>query len=336
MRGDIVDATVMQLIEKKYDPTPADITACADVGVDSRNLWLLKENAVYRHSLTRAQYERFAPIRLKSVLPILELKQHQRNSDRASLIGNTNFIVVITKGTDKLPAKPAEIENLKEQARIIARLPVLVGDHRLEVKIVSPALDNTLQETRWNVLDSRLVFKALQSFQPIVQGGNSSAGPSEMSRVVSQGLENRRHLLVRALERWVFREILKRNEGVLEEFPSLTFAPKRITLDFSADIMNAILKLRDRGDVSRETTLDEFDYDQDVEVVRRAREQTMYDEVFKSGTPFGSPQTNPYGTNPDGSPKPPGQAPDQPAPEGGRPPGVQESGPRVPKGQVKA
>ena len=35
-----------------------------------------------------------------------------RAEDRAALIGNTNFIVVITKGTDKLPAKPAEIANL--------------------------------------------------------------------------------------------------------------------------------------------------------------------------------------------------------------------------------
>ncbi len=319
MAGEQADGTVLQLIERAYTATPADVAACAELGIDPRRLWLMKEDAVYRHNLTRAQYERFPAFRLKPALEILDLKKHQRASDRASLIGNTNFIVVITKGTDRLPAKAPEIDNLREQARVIARLPVLVGDHRLKVEIVAPPLDNTLMESRWQVLDSRLVFKALQSFQPIVQGGNSSGGVSEMSRVVSQGLENRRHMLVRSVERSIFRKIMDRNPGLLDEFPSLAFAPKRITLDFSADVMNAILKLRDRGDVSRETTLDEFDYDQDTEFMRRAREREAYDETFQSSTPHGSPAANPYGANPvaDGS-----------TPEGGRPPGVKEDEPR--------
>lgn len=326
LNGDIVDPTVMQLVEHKYNPTPADRAACGELGVDSTRLWMLKPGAVYRHTLTRAQYERFAPVRLKAILEILDLKKHQRASDRASLIGNTNFIVVITKGSDKLPAKTPEIENLKEQARVIARLPVLVGDHRLHVEIISPRLDHTLMESRWQVLDSRLVFKALGSFQPLVQGGNASTGVSEMGRVVSQGFESRRHMLVRSLERYIFREVMRRNEGVLDEEPSLAFAPKRVTLDFNNDIMQAILKLRDRGDVSRESTLDEFDYDQDTEVVRRAREKATYDKVFNSGTPFSSPTTNPFAAQPGG------QQPDQPAagPEGGRPPGVPETQPRQP------
>jgi hypothetical protein len=339
LSGDVVDGTVLQLIERKYEPTAQDRVACGELGVDHSRLWLFKKDACFRHTLTKASYERFAPVRLKPILPILEMKSHLRNSDRATLIGNTNFIVVITKGTDKLPAKPSEITNLQEQARVIARLPVLVGDHRLHVEIVAPLTDNTLIESRWQTLDSRLVFKALMTFSPVTQGGNSGgAGVSEMSRVVSKGMESRRHMIVRSLERHVFQMILDRNESVLDEAPSLEFTPKRITLDFNADVIGQILKVRDRGDISRETMLEELDYDQDAEVLRRARERAMYDDVFNSATPHASPTQQPFQPGQPGQQQPAGKQPasnvgpnGQPRTEGGRPGGVTETQPRQAK-----
>lgn len=339
MRGEIADDTVLRLIEKKYVPSAQDRAVCADLGVSTDRLWLLREDTVFRHTLTKAHYERFAPVRLKPALPILEMKDHLRASERATLIGTTNFIVVITKGSDKIPAKQSEIHNLQEQARSIARIPVMIGDHRLNVEIVAPANDHTLQQSRWEVLDARLVFKALQSYAPVVQGGNSSGtGVSEMSRVISKGLESRRHMIVRTLEKEIFKAILKRNEGVLSETPSLNFTPKRIALDFNNEIVTQILKLRDRGDISRETSLEELDYDQDVEVLRRARERAQYDEVFSSQTPYSSPATNPYGTPAPpqmqpGGPGTPGSGlgPNGQPKEGGRPAGVAETQPRATK-----
>lgn len=336
LNGDIADAMVLQLIERRYDPTPEEIDQCGELGIDYKNLWLFRKDALFRHSLTRAQYERFASVRLKTVLPILDMKDHLRAADRAALMGNANFIVVITKGTDKLPAKPAEIENLREQAKVVARLPVLVGDHRLNVTIVAPPLDNTLIDSRWHVLDSRLIFAALKTFSPVVQGGNSSGtGVSEMSRVVSQGLENRRHMLVRAMERNIFSLIVERNAG-LTETPSLGFLPKRISLDFQVDVINAILKVRDRGDISRESTLEELGFDEDVEVLRRATEKLYYDRIFQSGTPYASPQTQPFAaTNNNSQPggQPGGQAVVK---EPGRPPGTTDTKPRTPKDELKA
>lgn len=325
MRGEVPDPTVQQMVVGKYTPSSSERKEFGDLGINVNRLWLMHPQAVFRHTLTRAQYERFAPVRLRSVLPVLEMKGHLRASDRASLVGNTNFIIVITKGSDKLPAKAAEIENLQEQAKVIARLPVLVGDHRLEVKIVAPVLDNTLIESRWEVLDSRLVFKALNTFQPTIQGGNSSSSIKEVSRVVARGLESRRHMLVRAMERRIFTEIMAQNDGMITEFPSLEFSPRRISLDFSTEIINGVLKLRDRGDISRETTLEELDYDQDVEVLRRARETVRYDTVFQSQTPYSSPGTTPYGANSNIGPN------GQPRTEGGRPPGVTEEEPREAK-----
>jgi hypothetical protein len=323
------DTTVLQMIERKYSPTEGERKELQELGVDPNRLWLMQPGSVFRHTLTKADYERFAPIRLKSALPILEMKGHLRASDRASLVGNTNFIIVITKGSDKLPAHAAEIENLQAQASVIARLPVLVGDHRLKVEIISPVLDNTLIESRWEVLDSRLVFKALQTFQPTIQGGNSSGGIKEAARVVARGLENRRHMLVRSFERHVFREALERNKGTkLEEHPSLGFSPKRIALDYTHEIIAQILKLRDRGDISRETMLEELDYDQDVEVLRRARERLETDPVFQSQTPHSSPTANPYQGNPAQQPQNNIGPSGQPRTEGGRPSGVTEAEPR--------
>lgn len=340
-QAETVDPQVMQLIEKKYTPSASEQKEFADLGIDPSRLWLMPKDAVFRHTLTKADYERFAPVRLRSALPILEMKSNLRAADRSSLVGNTNFIILVTKGSDKLPAKPNEIENLQEQVKVIARLPVLVGDHRLDVKIVSPALDNTLMSGRWEVLDSRLVFKALQTFQPTIQGGNSGSGIKEMSRIVARGLEDRRHMLVRAIEKAIFQAIMDKNEDELDEFPALTFSPRRIALDYSADVINGILKLRDRGDISRETTLEELDYDQDVEVLRRARERVVYDPVFQSGTPFSSPNANPYAPGqqvPPGQQPPNGQQPGgnvgpngQSRTEGGRPPGVTETQPRETK-----
>lgn len=335
-RGETADSTVYQLLESKYEPTPEDQAVCADLGIDYSRLWLFNKDAIFRHTTTRADYERHAAVKLKTILPILEMKDALRASDRASLIGNTNFIVLITKGSDKMPAKNAEIENLREQAKLVARLPVLVGDHRLHVEIVSPSIDNTLTESRWQTLDSRLVFAALKTFSPVTQGGGSSngSGVSEMSMVVSKGLESRRHMILRDLERAVFSKILEKNEKLTER-PHLEFSPKRITLDFNQDVINGVLKLRDRGDISRETTLEELDYDQDREVLRRGRERVLYDRIFESGTPFSSPAVNPYGTQP--GQLPPGQPPapggnlgpkGQPRTEGGRPPGTAETQPR--------
>ncbi len=346
LTGDVVDDTVLRLIEKKYQPSEADKQHCADIGVDHNRLWLFRKDAVFRHSATKADYERYAAVRLKPVLEVLEMKQHLRASDRAVLIGNTNFIVVITKGTDKHPAKPAEIGNLQEQARTVARLPVLVGDHRLNVEIVAPPLDHTLSQARWETLDARLVHRALRTYAPVgtagAQGGTT--GISEMGRVIANALQSERHMVVRTLEARIFMEILERNAAVrdFDEFPTLTFRPKRISLDFDKDVIAGILKLRDRGDISRETTLEELDFDQVTEVLRRAQERVIFDPVFESGTPHSSPAMNPYGVS---QPPPPGMPPPQGAPpaqkpganvgpkgqprtEGGRPAGVVEDKPR--------
>lgn len=313
--GEIVDDMVMRLIERKYVPSEGEKKQLAEMGVAPERLWLFKPNAVFRHCMTKSQYERFSVPRLKSILPLIDMKQHLREADRAALVGNTNFIVVIRKGTDKLPAKAKELESLHEQARVIARVPVIIGDHRLSVDIVAPPLDNTLDESRYNTIDARLVFRALGSFAPASGGGGSLGGGSsqvkEVSLVVSRGFENRRHQIGRAFERALFRITVEVNDE-LTESPSLVFSPRRISLDVNQDIMNAVLKLRDRGELSRGTALEELDYDQEVEAIRRVREEEEFDDIFLTHVPFDSPDNANPGKKTAGAPN---------DVEGGRPKG---------------
>lgn len=293
INGQVVDDMVMRLIERKFTPTESEKKRLGDLGIPTDRLWLFKRDAVFRHTATRAQYERFAVPRLKSILPLIDMKRHLREADRAALVGNTNFIVVIRKGSDKLPARPKELEALHEQSKVIARIPVIVGDHRLSVDIVAPPMDNTLDADRYNTLDARLVFRALQSFAPSSGSGNSLGGGSsqvkEVSLVVSRGFENRRHQIGRTLESALFRRTVELSDD-LTEVPSLAYYPRRVSLDVNQDIVNAVLKLRDRGDLSRETTLAELDYDQEVEAIRIVREDEEYGDVFDSHVPFDSPQ----------------------------------------------
>lgn len=301
VEGGEPDTVVQRMLVGRYEPaSKREQTELGDLGIDIQRLWRFRPGACFRHTLTRAQYERFAKVRLKSILPILELKHHLRMSDRAALIGSTNFIVVIKKGTDKLPARQAEIENLQEQARVVARLPILVGDHRLSVEIVTPALDNTLIESRYQMLDARLVFKALQSFHPQTQGGNSGSHIKDISRIVARGLENRRHQMIRAMEREIFSKIVEMNSGLLDGKPHLAFMPRRITLEFNSDIVKAVMEIRDRGDMSRETMLEELDYDQETELLRRIREAGSADDIFQTHVPHDSPQGNSFQTGKQG------------------------------------
>lgn len=301
VEGGEPDTVVQRMLAGRYEPaSKREMDELGDLGIDVQRLWRFRPGACFRHHLTRAQYERFAKVRLKSILPILELKHHLRMSDRAALIGATNFIVLIKKGTDKLPARQAEVENLQEQARVVARLPILVGDHRLSVEIVTPAIDNTLIESRYQMLDARLVFKALQSFHPQTQGGNSGSHIKDISRVVARGLESRRHQMVRALEREVFDRIVEANSEILNGMPHLAFMPRRITLEFNSDIVKAVMEVRDRGDMSRETMLEELDYDQETELLRRMREAESADDVFQTHVPHDSPEGNSFQTGKQG------------------------------------
>jgi hypothetical protein len=296
--GLATDPMVMKMFDGPYAPTIREQSYLTDNHRGPSNklyCWMFKTDAVFRHTLSRSQYERFAAIRLKSALPVLDMKAHLRAADRSALIGATNFIIVLKRGSDKFPARAGEVEQLREQARVVSRMPILVGDHRLEVEIITPKTDFVLQSERYNLLDERLIMRALNTFRFGGRQAGSSSDTADTDEQIARGIEARRFELARTIEDKLVKLTIKKNEGVLNETPNLAFHPTRVTITYNSDILKLVQSVRQGGDISRETLLEEFGFDQEVEYVRRKREKGV-DDVFQSSVPFSSPQTNPFAT----------------------------------------
>lgn len=299
------DPIISRLLLGRYTPTDEEKKWLHSEGVAADRLWRMNPKNVFRHTLTRPQYRRLAAIRMKSVFELLDMKHQLRSMDRAHLIGGTNFIVLVKKGSDEHPGKPEEIVNLQQNVKTLARLPVIVGDHRLAVEIVTPKLDTTLSADRYGTLDARITARLFGMFVLGRQGGSvgtSADDSTKLVKMIARGMESRRHGIRRTLEANVFGPILSRNEGALTTPMKLRFHPKNIALGFDAALANFFLELRQSNELSRETLHSQFDIDQDDEAAMLERERDEYDEIFQTQVPFSSP--NPRNDPGDGTDEP--------------------------------
>lgn len=315
-RENTTDLVVASLIEGRYEASQSEKKALQELtGENMDHLFVLNSDRVWRHTATRPDYQRFANCRMKSVFELLDLKNQLREMDRAHLVGGTNFIILVKKGTDEIPAKPAEVRGLAAQVRASARVPVIVGDHRVDIEIITPKLDTVLKPERYNTLDARITARLYQMFMT----GNYAAGAKgddsiKLARVVARGLESRRHMIRRSIEAEVFKKTFDRNEDIFTDEPKIRFHPKRIALDFDANVATYLQDLRDRGDISRETMLQELDLSQAEEARQRDRESEHYDDVFTPvnvpfSTPIGDPRMQPGGGNGGNDGQPPKNPP---------------------------
>jgi uncharacterized membrane protein YgcG len=300
------DLAVSQLIDSRYEPDRTEASLITNYsGADTSNMFWLNPNRVFRITATRPDYMRFAEVRMKSVFELLDLKHQLRQMDRAHLIGGTNFIVLVKKGSDTMPAKQSEVNALAGQVRGAARVPVIVGDHRIEVEIITPKTDQTLEPTRYNGIDARITARLYQMFMT----GNFAAGAKgddslKLARVVAKGMESRRQNIGRNIEDELFSRAFALNSKKLKEKPVLNYIPRRISLEFDPNMTNFMLDLRDRGDISRETLLGEVDINQEDEARKREREEEDgYDEIFTpTNVPFSGSTGEPGGQSDEDSP----------------------------------
>lgn len=284
------DEMIAQLLVSEYNPSREEQKYLSNLGVNSARLFVLNPERVWRHTATRPQYRRFADVRLKSVFELLDLKHQLREMDRTHLLGGTNFIVLVKKGTDQNPAKPEEVSNLQSQVRTLSRVPVIVGDHRLSVEIVTPNNDHTLEAGRYDVLDTKISARLFQTFSASTSSREDSL---KVARIIARGMESRRHMLWRAIEKNVIMPTVQANDEFSEE-PSLMFHPKQIALDFDPALASFMFDLRDRGDLSRATILSQVDIDEGDEARKRKREALIYDDVFQTQVPYSTPNNNPF------------------------------------------
>jgi hypothetical protein len=275
------DQIIQRLIVGKYEPDFRDRKEIGNLGIDPNRLYIMNPKYVWRLTATKSGWKRFPDIRMESVFEILDLKHQLRQMDRANLIGASNFILLIKKGTDEMPAKPYEIGALQEQVRTISKVPVIVGDHRLSIEIITPKTDNTLDAKRYEGLDIRISGRLYGMFISIGAGRDDSL---KLARVVARGLESRRAVQRSAFVKNIFMPTFELNDTLKAE-PDMVFHPKNIALDFDPSRATYLLDLRDRGDLSRQSVLSEVDYDEGEEAAKRTVEKAKYDKAFQLPLP---------------------------------------------------
>lgn len=316
------DDLVRRLFQAKYTPTEKEKADLEAEGVNPDRLILLNPDMVWRHTLTKGAYERWAKLRMKPVFPLLDLKTQLRAMDRSYLMAAMNFIVLVTRGTDQLPANRAEVESATYMMRTQSKTPVIVSDHRINIEIITPNMEGVLDKDKWMVLDERILMKLWGMFQ-LPSGTSNRETSVTLGKVIARGVANRRHMLKRSMEKHIVDAVISHpaNADVGLEDVSIEFAPRRMELEYDAALITMVQELRDRGDLSRETVLNEFNFDQDLEAQRRKIEDEKYEEIFKpTNVPFDSPdKTTPGGSGRKGG-RPAGQPTDaKPAPEPAKP-----------------
>ena len=304
------DQVIAQIIAGKYTPSAAEGKKLQTEGVPIDRLFLLNPDNTWRGTLTKATYERWARLRMKSIFTLLDMKHQLREMDRAFLLGGINFIVLVKKGTDALPVKKAsEVTMVADQMRSQSKSSVIVSDHRLEIEIITPDLDHILASDKWGVLDDRIRLRLWGSIAPPSETGNTESQVT-LAKVVGLGIENRRHMLKRDIELAIIDATQNRNDELTEP-ASIEYAPRRLDLLFDPQVASIFQEIRDRGDLSRKTLLEEFGFDVDMERQRREEEKPD-DKTFEPvNVPFDSPDK----TTPSGSGK-----------KGGRPAGSSAGG----------
>lgn len=282
------DPMIERLILGHYQPDPLEDIQLKDDGVeDTSRLYLLDPRSVFRHSLTRMDYQRFPECRAESWFELLDLKAQLRQVDRVHLVGGANMIILITKGSDKLPAEQPEIDALQANATTLATVPLLVGDHRLDVKIITPSLDVTLNRDKWDTIDVRLFARTWGSFIPT---GTDLADPTKIGRVIGRNLESRRKMMRRRWEAKVLLQIMARNPQKFTERPKIVFQPTQIGIAFDAAWASFILDLYEMGGVAHGTALSQFGFNIADEFRKVMNERREYGRQFQENAPF-----NPHG-----------------------------------------
>jgi hypothetical protein len=279
------DPLFSKIISKKYEVPETEMTSLQQETGDRRavgrdNLYLMRPDAVSRLTATRSSYQRFPSVRMKSVFDLMDMKAQLREMDRQHLIGASNFILLVTKGTDTLPAKAGEVDRLAAQVKTAARIPIIISDHRVKIEIITPDVDKTLDPSRYGVLDSRIASRLYQMFVTgRASAGTGSDDSTKLVRVVARSMEARRGAIRNHVMKHVIMPTFERNDQLKAE-PNLKFYPSRISLDFDPNFAVYLQDLRDRGDISRYTTLAEIDIDEADEAMKREMEAEKYDDIF--------------------------------------------------------
>lgn len=279
------DPLVEQLFIGRYIPDREETALLQEDGVDPNWLFEMRPEMCFRHTLTRPDYKRFADVRLESIFGLLDLKAQLQQLDRVSLIGGAHFIILVTIGDKDSPGQQTEIDAFRAQAFTLASVPVVVGDQRLKIEIITPKQDMTLERSKWDTINAAIFERVWSAFH---HDASHTDDATKTAKVIAKNLESRRLMLRRTIERQIIDQMRKRNADTFTERAKLVFTPAQISLAFDAAFASYLLELRASGELSRNTTLGTFDISQEDEARMRKRERETYDKVLKTIPPAGT------------------------------------------------
>jgi hypothetical protein len=287
------DEILHRFFLSKYHPTEHERLELATFGINPEQLILLNPTFVRRYTLTRSDYERWAPVRMRQgVFQLHDLRQQLMEADRVTLVGTANYILLVKKGDKDTPGTQEEVRNVRAGFRTLAKVPVIFSDHRLSIEIIAPKADMTLNAEKYDLLDARIIQRLINN----VAGSRNSSGDTkvDVGPTVITSITNQRHMLRRFLEMLLSREVLRSplNADIFKNDPrppSMVYTPANLTLDDAASMAAQIIQLRTMREISRESLLEFFGLDQEAEALRMELEELRYDDVFKSVVPFSAP-----------------------------------------------
>jgi hypothetical protein len=265
------------------------------IGSDE-TVYRLNPGMVARSTAPKGAWQHPRPFLTRS-LELLEAKRLLSMMDHALLQGGINYLVVAKKGTDERPARPGEVRALNEVVKKAARSGVIVGDHRLDIEIITPNLEAMLSPARREMIGRKLVqamFRVPQS--PTENPG--VAGAEATQEYLARNVSFDRNRLRRHVENRIYGEVVKRNKATFKFGSPKIWFPK-IILAGTQYFTDYVLKLRDRGDIPRKWAVEAGGYDYEAGLSQRARELDRGDDevLAPAAVPFSSVDAGPQDNN---------------------------------------
>lgn len=301
-----------------YQPGTFMASESADANFED-GLYRLNSRMVHRSTFPKGAAKYPRPLLTRN-FGLLEAKRLLNLMDYALLQGGSNFLVVAKKGSDQRPAMPVEIQNLRETIRRSSHTGVLVGDHRLDIEIITPDLTELLNPAKRRLVGRKIAMALLRL--PEVAEADAGAGQAVLAdvEILSRVIASDRRIIKRHVESRIYSEAAKRNALLTKGAASLWF-PK-IILQGSQYFTDLVLKLRDRGDIPRKFAVEAGGFSYEAAVQQRKREKANGDDrvMTPAAVPFSSPNAGPQDNN---SGRPTGSSPNN----GSGAPGTRRSAP---------
>ena len=292
---------------------PQSLTPENEYPYYSGNLYYLNQKLVHRTTMPKGAWSYPRPLLTRN-FPLLEAKRLLNILDFSLLQGGSNFIVVVKKGTDERPAQPAEMANLQNVVRAASKTGVIVGDHRLNIEVITPNLTELLNPGKRRLIGRKLAMALLRVPESGVEDPGSEGMKTEielMSRVISGDRQD----LKRHVERFTYKETVRRNKQVFTKGAPKLWFPK-IVLQGSQYFTDYVIKLRDRGDIPRKWAVEAGGFDYEAGVQQRQRELDAGDDevLIRSGRASLLARDGTAGQQPWPTPRRPGRQPEPPDP----------------------